>query len=357
MIHDHFQDRVMARFEPMRTDTINRIADAANCARSLGHETRAAKLFRVCAKLNDCVRSPTVITDAAETRVAIAEMRCKHRLCPRCNRSRLLRIRQRLEAITMQFDACRMVTLTLAHSNAPLADQLALLRKAFGRLRRRKSIAHLITGGVYTIEITFNHETNQWHPHLHAILDGQYIPHQILKREWTEVSNGATIVDIRHAYQRSVVVGYITKYVSKGIDTARIPTRALGEYVPAISSMRLVGTFGHAHGWQIEQEPRPKWLTETHYVCHYDGIMQEAIAGDQDAAAALEIVAHQHQNAAAHMDADGHVHPPPEWSDAAAAAVAAMHRIERAKFDKLLGYTPHAAPTPRAGPDPCLEFV
>lgn len=341
----------MARFEPTRSQTIARIADAANAQRTIGRESTAAELFRIAAKLNDCVRSPVIITDSIESRVGISEMRCKHRLCPRCNRSRLLRIRERLEQITATFDACRMLTLTLKHSNAPLADQIRHLRDSFGRLRRRKCLAGMITGGVYSIEIVFNNATNQWHPHLHAIIDGTFIPHAVLKREWIACSDGSSIVDIRAAINRSVVLGYILKYVSKGIDASKFPTAALAEYVPAVNALRLVGTFGHAHGWATETSQRPRWTSETHYVAHYDVVMDSAIGGDDAAAQAISIIAAQHQGAREFMDSDGHVIPPEEWTEAATEAVAVCRRVMKRKFD---GYEPNRITASRAQHDPVL---
>jgi len=56
--------------------------------------------------------------------------------------------------------------------------------------------------------------TEQGYPHLHALLDCEYIPQRILSGIWKRLT-GAPIVDIRQVYSPQKTASYLTKYLTK----------------------------------------------------------------------------------------------------------------------------------------------
>lgn len=214
-------------------------------------------------KLAACCLSPAFYLRSDFT-VSVSVIRCRDRLCPTCARSRTAKARERARAAVQRMDALRFLTLTMPHSGEPLADQLRTLRSAFTRLRKSRTWREHVTGGLATLEITFNHTSGQWHPHLHALIDGHFVPHAELREAWRLALNHAAgrewlaegeraIVDIRATGGRSVAVQYLTKYVTKPADVSAWSDDRICEYASALSGARVLSTFGHLHGVTLDE--------------------------------------------------------------------------------------------------------
>jgi len=137
------------------------------------------------------------------------------------------------------------VTLTLKHTRAPLRQQLDFLRASFRRLRQRKCWKACTYYGYGTIEITFNAHTQEWHPHLHILVNSDFIPKPAIKKAWESITRGSYIVDIRPVKSVAGVAEYITSYIAKPppIETFDEPNLLI-EYYQAIYYGRLMIQFG-----------------------------------------------------------------------------------------------------------------
>jgi hypothetical protein len=102
-----------------------------------------------------------------------------------------------------------------------------------------------MTGGVYFLELTFNERTALWHPHLHVIFEGAYLPHPVAKSTWLDVTADSFVVDVRALNGASGAAGYVTKYATKAVG-ASIWTNAgrLDEAMGALAGRRCFQTFG-----------------------------------------------------------------------------------------------------------------
>jgi hypothetical protein len=137
--------------------------------------------------------------------------------------------------------------LTLKSSDDPLVEQVDRLLSAFRRLRQRGFWSRFVNGGIGTLEVTYNAGTGQWHPHLHILLDGLYIPHSIVSSEWSMVTGGSFVVHVAAVHSRDDAGRYIAKYVAKPSEMVNLPPARTVELALALSGRRTLITFGTAH--------------------------------------------------------------------------------------------------------------
>lgn len=225
--------------------------DAEPAVEPVAEATHATKMLN---RLTECCRHPSIVQNDQTGEVHISESRCRSRVCPRCGRVRTRELGHRLRGLLKFIDSPRMLTLTLKSNGDPLSEQLRRLNDAFRRLRRRKNWKKHVTGGLFIVEITWNHAKHEWHPHIHALIDGEFWKQADIADEWETVTGDSRIVDIRMIYGRESAVGYITKYMSKSQLSDQIPAGRIVEWSQNTHGARMVGTFGKLHGVKIEME-------------------------------------------------------------------------------------------------------
>lgn len=180
-----------------------------------------------------------------EFQFRVVASRCHNRWCPSCSKARSTIYAANIrEWVSRKQRDIRFVTLTLRHNNTPLKDQIDRINRSFLALRRRSWWKASVFGGVSFIEIKTGKD-NRFHVHIHAILEGKYIPVNELSAEWHAVTGDSPIVDVRSIANVDVVAGYVAKYGSKPIDRSIIfqPTK-LVECIQALHGRRLATTFG-----------------------------------------------------------------------------------------------------------------
>lgn len=199
---------------------------------------------RIAARLINCCRYPHIVTYGDGLHYHLTEQRCRSRVCPRCSRIRARSLAARIAALVRRMDDPRFLTLTLRSTDRPLRDQVKLLRRRFAAMRRRPDWKAHVVAGVYTIEITFNEGTGQWHPHLHAIIDGFFYAHQDLLCQWQSVVGDHAGVDIRAVRGIRKLANYLACYVAKSCDLDHLSHRQLAEWAIETHGLRLAQTFG-----------------------------------------------------------------------------------------------------------------
>ena len=142
-------------------------------------------------------------------------------------------------------EPARFVTLTLASDSQPLADRLDRLIAAFRRFRRTRWWSRRVQGGVATTEIKWSVKSAHWHPHLHILCRGEYLPAEELSKQWHIATGDSYIVDVRLVNDPDQASSYIAKYVSKPCprSTYRDVDR-LQEMIMALTGRRLFIAFG-----------------------------------------------------------------------------------------------------------------
>ena len=209
---------------------------------------------------------------------------CHDRWCLPCGRSRGRTIARNLAAY-LDNKRLRFVTLTLRHRDEPLTDSLDRLYVSFGRLRRCRDWRAAVDGGVAFVEIKHGLDDSTWHPHLHILVEGRYLPHASLKAHWLRITEDSYIVDIRAVRSHDHLVRYVTKYVSKPLDSSVYATDAtLCEAMRAMHGRRTCLTFGTWRGLDLtEDDDDTEWIS----MGPLGIVIDEARAGDIDAQAAI----------------------------------------------------------------------
>jgi hypothetical protein len=210
-------------------------------------------------------------------RFRLAGSACHDRWCLPCAKARSSVLAANiLERIAVT--RTRFVTLTLVSSDAPLADQLDFLYSAFRQLRKTKTWSKATKGGCAVLELTYNPSREQWHPHLHALTHGSFLPQKDLRAEWWRITKTSNIVDIRLPPSKSHIAKYLAKYAGKPLNNTFVARPdVLDEAIVALKGRRLCLTFGDWRGVSLLQtEDAP----ETQCIGSLDSITRKALSGD-----------------------------------------------------------------------------
>lgn len=134
----------------------------------------------------------------------------------------------------------RLRFLTLSVANNTDARELAKhLVRSFRNLRRRKWWTDRVRGGCSVYEITGS--PGDWHVHIHAVLESQYLPWKELFTFWQSISGGrgVWITNI----SPSAATSYLTKYLTKAPDSPDL----LIDLNDALRGFRMFQPFGNWH--------------------------------------------------------------------------------------------------------------
>lgn len=198
-----------------------------------------ARRFATCGSRSVVLRS----TDEP-VRYKVACERCHDRFCLPCMQDRARLIVANLKA-QLNYEPTRFLTLTLKHSDAPLTEQLDRLYSSFTCLRRRRFWQDLVTGGIAFLELKLSSTDNAWHPHLHVLMRGKYLPQSLVADAWLQITGDSFIVDIRMAKSPEHLYTYLTRYVTKAWDAGIYrKIHALREAIAALSGRKLLASFG-----------------------------------------------------------------------------------------------------------------
>ncbi len=143
---------------------------------------------------------------------------CNVRLCPICDYLKNRKAGKNLKKIINYMPSSKFIFITLTIGNCldeDLEDMLHLIFEAWNRLVGYKRIKNSITGWFRWLEVTYNEETQSYHPHFHIIActhknyfsdNSIYISKDDLQRFWKKAT--------RSDYKPSI---QITKVYSKNV--------------------------------------------------------------------------------------------------------------------------------------------
>lgn len=196
---------------------------------------------------------------------------CRIRLCPTCNWRKSLKLFSQVSEITNEIAKRKkvryiFVTLTVKSvKNHRLSDTITALNNGFSYITGKsrtfaaaKKFKSCLLGYMKAIEITYNSELNDFHPHIHAIfeLDPKYFQraYYMTREAWAYVWKDAMKldyvpqIDVKAITDKCGAVAEVAKYPVKADTILHIRDRntaaiALLELYRAMFNRRLV-TFG-----------------------------------------------------------------------------------------------------------------
>jgi hypothetical protein len=136
-------------------------------------------------------------------------------------------------------------TLTLRNSPAYLPDQIRHLRAFFKRLRKTPFWRFNVTAGIAIIEVTWNNESNTWHPHLHILAWSKWLNRLELARTWHIITRNSFVVDVRRAHRGEHVAAYVSSYLTKPPNVHVLENPALlRQWIHALRASHWLIRFG-----------------------------------------------------------------------------------------------------------------
>ena len=184
---------------------------------------------------------------------------CKNRFCPMCAWRKARKDALQV-AILMQYlkqeKGLEFVMMTLTAPNVPgenLKNEITRYNKNFKKLMKRKEFEKISFGYMRKLEVTYNQERNDFHPHFHVIIavdkkyfkSRNYISKQRLLVMWQNVMNDDTItqVDIRKiSADDNKAISEIAKYTAK--DSDYMTSQDVFDYFYKALKNRQVVTYG-----------------------------------------------------------------------------------------------------------------
>lgn len=160
---------------------------------------------------------------------------CNNRFCPLCSwrkaRKDSLKISILLKYIQEEL-GYEFIFLTLTAPNvagSDLSDEIKKYNKSFKNLMQLKEVKKITKGYVRKLEVTYNQERNDYHPHFHVMIavNKSYFKSRdyIKKRQWLELwkecmgDSSITQVDVRKMdTSDSNAIAEIAKYGAKDSD-------------------------------------------------------------------------------------------------------------------------------------------
>lgn len=187
-------------------------------------------------------------------RFRLASNRCHDRFCVPCATEHRNVVCRNLRAQCADKDL-RLLTLTLRSVDRPLVETLKSLGDSWRRLRAWLMARCGLVGGVSFLEITLNNVTDLWHPHLHVLFEGRFVPVKAVSAKWLEITGDSFIVDVRSLRSSDAAAGYVAKYASKTISANVVHNPA--RYVEAIRALHGTRTFATFGTWTAMHLSRP----------------------------------------------------------------------------------------------------
>jgi len=180
---------------------------------------------------------------------------CRDRFCVPCGQARAALIQSNLLP-HLADRTVRFITLTIRSNELPLVTQLDALYAGYRALRRSQLWRAKVDAACAFTETTYNAGTHRWHPHLHVLTLGRYIPVLLLSKAWALATNGSTIVHVQFCKSTQAAASYVTKYVTKPLHpSCTHDPNVLIELIHALKDRKLLLCTGQARRWRLLTKP------------------------------------------------------------------------------------------------------
>ena len=201
-----------------------------------------------------CRTDAWVVQNIETQELRIASLKCNQRWCPMCSKTKRWIITNSVAEWIGTAHHPKFLTFTLKSSSESVEFQVSRLYEAFVAIRKKAWWKRKVSGGVWFFQMTINKSTGLWHPHIHVLTDGDYIPHKFLSREWLKCTHDSKIVDIRKVTGREEAAAYVAQYATVPGDLLKCTIDQGMELVIGLKGRRMCGSFGTAKGIAL----RPK---------------------------------------------------------------------------------------------------
>lgn len=206
-------------------------------------------------RLDDCHKFAWFARNQQSGEVRVQSNHCRLRWCPLCSHIKSWFISHSITEWLETKSAPKLLTLTLRHSGNSLANQISDIYHHFQNFRRVKWIKKAVQGGIWFFQVKYNEKSGDYHPHIHILLDSDFLPQQSLSDTWLKVTSGSYIVDIRTVYNPPKAASYVARYVARPANLADMPIEQRQQVYMALHGRRLAGSWGTGKGVNLTGKP------------------------------------------------------------------------------------------------------
>lgn len=224
-------------------------------------------------ELDECRTNAWFAIHMPTRTVRVLSSACRLRWCPLCSKSKSSRIVENLKPWLHLSKGSKFLTLTLRHSQESLDAQITRLYSCFVTFRSRSFVKRSIRGGVWFFQIKWSNESQSWHPHLHCVLDSEYMAHRLIKAIWHKITGDSDIVDIRSVRSKKKAAEYVARDAARPARLSDLPLPQAVEVMSAMHGRRLCGTWGSAKGLKLTETPKAA-KDEYYSVCEYGDLLR-----------------------------------------------------------------------------------
>lgn len=213
-------------------------------------------------RLAECRSRAWFIRNSETGKVRVAAKQCRLRWCYHCSEARQQFITAAVFPWLDRLWEPKLLTLTMKHRDKPLSEQIDFLYKAFTKLRNRLYIKERCKGGVWFFQVTYNQKTQQWHPHIHALIDSKYLRHDWLTETWYKITKCSQIVHIRAIHNPEKTLSHNARYAARPSALIKIPEELWPDMFEAFNGRRICGSWGNAKEISLrpkKPEDASKW--------------------------------------------------------------------------------------------------
>lgn len=233
--------------------------------------------------LDDCRTGAWFARNRITGKVRVLSSSCKLRWCPMCSSTRRWFLTQEVATWLKSAKKPKFLTLTLAHLTSPLERQIVHLYKCFRKFRKLKILKQSVEGGVWFFQIKKSDTDGLWHPHLHCVIDSEYISKFDLSAAWAAVTITSNIIDIRKISNCDNAAQEVARYASRPAMLEKFDEADRLELLESLHGRRLVGTWGTARSISLRPSKPPDagdWINVGSW-----GLIVELVRDDYRAAA------------------------------------------------------------------------
>ncbi len=194
---------------------------------------------------------------------------CDSVFCPDCAARRSKPLQEKiLKRVNQAKYHYFFLTLTVKNSKDLTRETLKRLNKQFAKLRGLDEWKREVRGGTYSVETTYNGETQEWHPHFHVLLEcRRALPSDWLgnlKGSWKRITSGSHVVRLERMYgtdrngrKRRGLNRFglkeLVKYATKSASFGHMP-ELVDTFLIAFENVRRIQSFGSFLGIQKEAD-------------------------------------------------------------------------------------------------------
>lgn len=186
----------------------------------------------------------------------VQSTRCKLRWCPICRDVSRMIVTTAVDGWLRRRKFPKMLTFTLKHSDDDLLTQINRIYKSFQKIRQRVFFKKNVTGGVWFFQLKLNPLTEQWHPHIHCLVDGKFLSQSKLKDLWLKITGDSFVVDVRPVKDLDNASTEVARYATSPADLTNMSFEHAWEVFDATEGKRICGTWGDAKGIVLHPTPQ-----------------------------------------------------------------------------------------------------